>query len=256
MIQQFQISFNKFIQMAKKSNGSRLWFLGAFLLWLASYFVIRFIFKLEKGDAGTFGDQFGAINALFTGLSFAGIIITLRLQQEELSAQRREFMTNRATNQLYQQVVLINTAFNSLKYYDLFGNASVGQKFQPYDGIAAYNSIIFDLDKIINLEKDKNDIMPKIVGNTSQLLRITTNSVKLLKRIREIENMSDADAQLLYETFTYNIDSGIWEIAHKLNLIDKNGLDPKILKDYEYEVHKILEFKVEFTRLNNLVKGS
>jgi len=78
--------------------------------------------------------------------------------------------------------------------------------------------------------------------------------VKLLKRLREIENMSDTDAQLLYETFTYNIDSRIWDLVHNLNLIDKNDVDPSILIEYDYEVNKILEFKVEFTRLSNVVK--
>jgi hypothetical protein len=35
-------------------------------------------------DRGTYGDWFGAINALFSGLAFAGLIATLLLQREEL----------------------------------------------------------------------------------------------------------------------------------------------------------------------------
>jgi len=37
---------------------------------------------------GTFGDMFGAVNALFTGLAFAGIIGTLFLQRHDLEMQR------------------------------------------------------------------------------------------------------------------------------------------------------------------------
>lgn len=44
----------------------------------------------EESDRGTFGDQFGAINALFSGLAFAGLIYTILLQREELQAQREE----------------------------------------------------------------------------------------------------------------------------------------------------------------------
>ena len=245
--------------MTKKSNWSWLWYFIVLIviisIWYGSYYWIN----RYCGDAdgpGTFGDQFGAVNALFTGLSLAGIIITLWQQQEELKDQRREFMTSRATNQLYQQVNLVNNAFNNLKYYLYIEEFSFGQKTQGFEGNGAYNLIIKDFEKIKQGKIDKNATLNKIVAQTGQLLRITTNSVKLLTRIREIENMSDEDAQLLYETFTYNIDSRIWELIHNINLISKNDIDPLTLKDYEYEVNKILEFKVESTRLNNLVKES
>lgn len=39
---------------------------------------------------GQFGDQFGAVNALFSGLAFAGLIFTIILQKNELALQRKE----------------------------------------------------------------------------------------------------------------------------------------------------------------------
>lgn len=39
---------------------------------------------------GTFGDMFGAINALFSGLAFAGVIYAIMLQRMELSYQRED----------------------------------------------------------------------------------------------------------------------------------------------------------------------
>ncbi len=42
------------------------------------------------GDRGTFGDMFGAVNALFSGLAFAGLIVTLIMQHDELRLQREE----------------------------------------------------------------------------------------------------------------------------------------------------------------------
>lgn len=44
---------------------------------------------------GVFGDKFGAVNALFSGLAFAGLILTLFLQREELSLQRDELEQTR-----------------------------------------------------------------------------------------------------------------------------------------------------------------
>ena len=45
---------------------------------------------------GQFGDLFGAVTALFTGLAFAGVIYTIILQREELRLQRQELSLTRA----------------------------------------------------------------------------------------------------------------------------------------------------------------
>ncbi len=60
-----------------------------FVCWLATPYLISQVTCSE--NAGVFGDMFGAINALFSGLAFAGIIFSIRLQNDELSAQRKEF---------------------------------------------------------------------------------------------------------------------------------------------------------------------
>ena len=39
----------------------------------------------DSEKQGQFGDQFGAVNALFSGLAFAGLIFTIILQKKELS---------------------------------------------------------------------------------------------------------------------------------------------------------------------------
>lgn len=47
------------------------------------------------GERGTFGDMFGSVNALFSGLAFAGIIFTVLLQRQELQLQRHELKLQR-----------------------------------------------------------------------------------------------------------------------------------------------------------------
>ena len=39
-------------------------------------------------DRGSFGDMFGAVGALFSGLAFAGVILTIYYQTQELRLQR------------------------------------------------------------------------------------------------------------------------------------------------------------------------
>lgn len=44
----------------------------------------------EWDKRGQFGDMFGSINTLFSGLAFVGLILTIALQWSELSIQREE----------------------------------------------------------------------------------------------------------------------------------------------------------------------
>lgn len=49
----------------------------------------------EFKELGVFGDTFGAVNALFSGLAFAGLFYAILLQRAELAAQREELAETR-----------------------------------------------------------------------------------------------------------------------------------------------------------------
>jgi len=51
-------------------------------------FDIQLFFNMERPR--TFGDMFGAVNTLFSGLAFAGLIYAILLQRSELELQRKE----------------------------------------------------------------------------------------------------------------------------------------------------------------------
>jgi hypothetical protein len=63
-------------------------------LQMATGAAIYFAFD-DWADRGTFGDMFGAVNALFSGLAFAGVIYTILLQRHELALQRKELELTR-----------------------------------------------------------------------------------------------------------------------------------------------------------------
>src|SRR5690349_18273158 len=65
-----------------------------FGLWLACWILVS-LFVNDWSERGQFGDMFGAVNALFSGLAFGGIIYTILLQREELNAQRKELELTR-----------------------------------------------------------------------------------------------------------------------------------------------------------------
>jgi hypothetical protein len=49
-----------------------------------------YLFFGKWNEAGVFGDAFGAVNALFSGLALAGVIVAIFLQRIELRYQREE----------------------------------------------------------------------------------------------------------------------------------------------------------------------
>lgn len=57
-------------------------------VWLASFVLIYFC--IDGWDVrGQFGDLFGSVNALFSGLAFAGLVITIIQQRHDLQLQRQ-----------------------------------------------------------------------------------------------------------------------------------------------------------------------
>ncbi|MBL0662786.1 putative phage abortive infection protein [Aeromonas caviae] len=58
-------------------------------------------------QAGVFGDSFGIITSLFSGLAFAGMIITILLQKDELALQREELKATR--EELSEQKIIFKT---------------------------------------------------------------------------------------------------------------------------------------------------
>lgn len=67
-----------------------------FLFWGLSGLLIQLYYGSSPDDGrGTFGDMFGAINSLFSGLAFAGLIYTINIQRSELALQRQELSLQR-----------------------------------------------------------------------------------------------------------------------------------------------------------------
>lgn len=67
---------------------------GVIGLWsclaLAAYWLLP-----DWQTRGQFGDIFGAVNALFSGLAFAGVIFAILLQREDIALQREELTLTR-----------------------------------------------------------------------------------------------------------------------------------------------------------------
>lgn len=60
------------------------------LWWFVNQWVAAIMQPAGWAERGQMGDQFGAVNALFSGLALAGVVVAILMQREELALQREE----------------------------------------------------------------------------------------------------------------------------------------------------------------------
>lgn len=83
--------------MAKGRKDKLIW-VGTSLVIIGLWFLYPFIISsiyLDVEEQGLFGDMFGALNALFSGLAFLGLIYAILLQKEDLQNQIAEMASQR-----------------------------------------------------------------------------------------------------------------------------------------------------------------
>lgn len=77
---------------------------AVFLIWVLSWALVYVAFS-SQADRGQFGDMFGAVNSLFSGLAFAGVGIALLLHLTEIS-KAHEWNRRRSAHELTFEVSL------------------------------------------------------------------------------------------------------------------------------------------------------
>lgn len=86
--------------------------------WANGFILMNFV---DEQNRGTYGDMFGAVSALFSGLAFVGIIITILLQWQELGFQRAELAhTREEIRGQKQQMELQNLTLKKQNFENTF----------------------------------------------------------------------------------------------------------------------------------------
>jgi hypothetical protein len=146
-------------------------------LWLASWILIDYFVTSESTSTllaarGTFGDKFGAINSLFAGLAFAGIIFTILLQRKELQLQRDELSSTRQVfekqNDMLSQEKFENTFFQMLTlFHSIVNSIDIRRNNQERTIIKTgrdcfetfYNELSSKVNNILDRENQKKDLV-------------------------------------------------------------------------------------------------
>lgn len=98
------------------------WLIGGVLVSVTLYagvllFLTWPVSEYSINKAGVFGDSFGVLTSTFSGLAFAGLIITILLQREELGLQREELRETR--KEIAEQKKIFRTQNFNESFYRL-----------------------------------------------------------------------------------------------------------------------------------------
>lgn len=133
-----------------------LWaFVGVLIVWGASFLLFLIPCSEERGQIG---DMFGLVNSLFSGLAFAGLILTLILQRRELLLQREELEQTRKEfaeqNKTMKRQRFENTFFNLMT---LQQHITDNLEYENPDGADYFEAKGREVFRKIYLEKNNFD---------------------------------------------------------------------------------------------------
>ena len=103
--------------MINLSRRQKMLILITAILIITSWVLIPFLFKKIIPDAeaaSRYSDTFNVVNALFSGLAFAGLICTILLQQTEIERQSAEI--NKSNKMAYLSILLNFYSQEEAKY--------------------------------------------------------------------------------------------------------------------------------------------
>lgn len=136
------------------------------------------ISRFSVEAAGTFGDSFGPLTSLFSGLAFAGLIWTILLQRVELKLQRKELQETRRQAILTRlmtvtqnQAAAFRAEISNLKFHDI--NISSTQ-IDIYQMFQTMNSHMETLSKEY---QEKNLTPEEHIGEICNYLNSIFNSI-------------------------------------------------------------------------------
>ncbi|WP_338706515.1 hypothetical protein [Paenibacillus amylolyticus] len=147
-----------------------------FIIWAASGILIYTF--IPKDDRGTFGDMFGAINALFSAFAFGGLVYTLFIQRYELSLQRKELEMQRLevarnADQLEEQKnVMIqqsfeNTFFKMIElHHNILANSLMIETGKDTE-VTRLHYFRLGLEGQANLAENEHDLKERVFNEIS-----------------------------------------------------------------------------------------
>lgn len=154
-------------------------------------------FPSESGaEAGAFGDSFGFVSSLFSGLAFAGVILALVMQSRELSLQRQELKETR--EELRKTADAQEATMRTLALTGYINALAAGR--ETHAQILAAN--IGGLSRVISRRKHF-----EIVTQLNEVLRTQRTILGELVELRSIEHCLIDDFLNMLDSTIRDVDS-------------------------------------------------
>ena len=211
--------------MWKIFNEHKIWFLTPFLtIIIYGGILIGFSWPISEfsiSKSGQFGDSFGILNSLFSGLAFISLIITIRIQQKEMQDTKDSILTQNFEN----------------SFFKLFENHN---KLLP-DVIKYIEDQ--DLIKAIYYEEDRNNFKNFV---TLDLKKYFMTFFQLLKFIDEqnikFKNNQYFNGKLYIDMLKINLDNRILTILFVYCLVYDLKKYKKLLEEYNFLEYFDIEY--------------
>lgn len=211
-------------EQEEKSKDKKLMIVGAItvILIIGSWCLTYFLLKDDIKNRGTFGDMFGSINALFSGLALAGIIFTILLQRLELGYQRSELRETR------KEFIIQNKTLKTQRFENTFFNL-----------LGLHHQIIERIDYDTQVEKrDGRTIIPKGSKRDFEIVTVKGRDVFKNKFESLVQNISNSNKSLNeeYLSFYSNVQTDFGHYFRNLYRIIKFVDQTEFYSNEELEV--------------------
>lgn len=226
----------------KDKDWSWLWFIVvsavAIFLWANTIQIVSYISKnhLPEGHGlklGEIGDIYGSVNAIFSGLAFAGIIITILLQRKELKSQReeledtrKEFEITRITNLIFKQLDRIDSTVSKLSFSHNGGHVSSGIfSLQEINREIKYGLPV-DLETLQLTANHPSFIQINNYRNAiTELFKTVVISKEIIDNLIGTTEIGEIEEGKLNSIFIQNLDAEIIDLARYCDLIYHKYID-------------------------------
>ncbi|NIZ09813.1 putative phage abortive infection protein [Pseudooceanicola sp. HF7] len=209
--------------MRKRISGWFIIFVAviAVALWLANLWIGLHYSGTETiiGERGTFGDVFGAVNSIFTGMAFVGVIYSIAMQREELFIARSE---------MTQTKKILKEQQDNLRDQNLATKKQVFEStfFKMFDSfVSLTNSIVIRNEELEQLRgKDAIDFLFKSLQrryyeNKEGVHKITTDSS---------EELFDRVYDHFFHDFGHELSHYFRTLYTLLNFVENSEMEDKV----------------------------
>ncbi|MDQ0592084.1 hypothetical protein QFZ37_000453 [Chryseobacterium ginsenosidimutans] len=232
----------------KKWLTKNLWrFVSLSLIFIFIVIAITLLlgYNVNYEQRGTFGDMFGFANALFTGLSFVGLIVTILLQSQEIKNTKEEvekqgkfIKLQQFENILFQRLALLNQIINDIETTSTTNPPNKPPVKTVYKGRAALVNLFNIIPTHIQGNQDNFDHAYKIFYKFNYIFgHYFRNIFLILKTIDEEEFTADYKRNyLIQKKYAEIIRSQLSE--HELAILFYSSLHELGIKEFKPLIEK------------------